>query len=163
MCIKNGTKMAKTYKLDEIDRHILKILASRGNISNIELSKAVGISPSPCLRRVKILEEQKVITGYSAHLNFNALGYELLFFVSAGIDVSTPKEKTEFEKALGKIAEVVEIYLLNSGKDYLIKLRVQNFLDYKLIVNTKLTALPHIKHIRTTKISKILKHTNFVK
>lgn len=155
--------MAKKYQLDDIDLHILEILSSQGNISNIDLSKKVGVSPSPCLRRVKILEQNKVITGYRATVNFKQLGYELLFFVSMGIDAEEPAQKKEFEQQLTKISEVVEVYLLNSERDYLVKIRVKNYLDYKLVINSKLAVLPHIKHIRTTKIAKIIKDTNFIK
>ena len=119
--------MSKKYKLDETDRKILEILAANGKISNIELAKEVGISPSPCLRRVKLLESNQYINGYHAEVNFGALGYELVFFISVNIQVQQETEKKEFEQALVAVKEILEVYTLNSGTDYLLKMVVKNY------------------------------------
>ena len=154
--------MTKKYKLDSIDIKILKVLNSNGKMSNIELSKKVGISPSPCLRRVKILEDNKIIKGYSVDIDFSFLEYNLVFFASISTNFSNNKEKELLEKELLSINEVLEVYILNSDKDYLVKIIVKNYLDYKVVVNTKLTRLPFIKNIRTTKINTTLKKSGFV-
>lgn len=153
--------MTKKHKLDSIDIKILKVLSCNAKISNLDLSKEVGISPSPCLRRVKILEEAKVIKNYGIDVEFSFLKYNLVFFASINTNFTTQQEKDTFQKELFSISEVLEIYLLNNETDYLVKFIVKDYLDYKVLVNTKLAKIPFIKNIRTTKISNTLKKSGF--
>lgn len=153
--------MTKKHKLDNIDIKIIKILSDNAKISNVDLSKKAGISPSPCLRRVKILEEAKVIKSYGVEVDFGFLEYDLVFFASISTNFTTQEEKDSFQKELFKISEILEIYLLNNEKDYLVKFIVKNYLDYKVLVNTKLARIPFIKNIRTTKINDTLKKSGF--
>lgn len=153
--------MTKKHKLDNIDIKIIKILSDNAKISNVDLSKEVGISPSPCLRRVKILEEAKVIKSYGVEVDFGFLEYDLVFFASLSTNFTTQEEKASFQKELFSISEILEIYLLNNEKDYLVKFIVKNYLDYKVLVNTKLARIPFIKNIRTTKINDTIKKSGF--
>lgn len=154
--------MSKKYKIDSVDIKILEILAKNGRISNIELSNAVGISPSPCLRRVNILIEKGIIKGFYADIDFNYLGYTLVVFASINIDIKDDSEKEEFEKQLLATEEVLEVHTLGSGKDYLVKVLVKDYSDYKIVINTKLARLPFVKNIRTTRISSSIKKSHFV-
>ncbi|MGV3278597.1 Lrp/AsnC family transcriptional regulator [Rickettsiales bacterium LUAb2] len=154
--------MSKKYKIDDIDLKILSCLAENGKMSNIELSEAVGISPSPCLRRVNILQNLGIIKGYHAEIDFSYLSYNLIVFASINISVANDDERLQFEKSLSEIKEVLEVYVLSSGTDYLIKVVVKDYADYKLVINTKLSRLSFLKNIRTTRINSVLKSSYFM-
>lgn len=154
--------MAKKYKLDEIDRKILNTLQSNGRISNIELSSIVGISPSPCLRRVKALEEEGFITGFYATLNYALFNYNLIVYASVVTKASNPKEFELFEQAITAIPNILEIYGLSNNTDYLIKIVAKDELDYHKLINESLGKVPFLSKVRTTKISKEIKRTTAV-
>ncbi len=147
----------KIFKLDDIDVKILKILQKDGRISNIDLSEQVGISPSPCLRRLRTLNEQGIIKSYYADLDEKFFGYNTTMFASITIAFENEKEKDQFEEELSKISAVREIYALSVDTDYLIKMVVKDWYDYKFIVNTKIAKVPFIKKIRTTTILRKIK------
>ena len=148
----------KIFKLDDIDIKILKILQTDGRISNIDLSEQVGISPSPCLRRLRTLKDQGIIKSYYADLDERFFGYNTTMFASITIAYASEKEKEQFEEELSKISAIREIYALAVETDYLIKMVVKDWYDYKHIVNTKIAKVPFIKKIRTTTILRTIKH-----
>ncbi|MEM1421559.1 MAG: Lrp/AsnC family transcriptional regulator, partial [Pseudomonadota bacterium] len=84
-------------KLDPIDRKILAELQEDGRMTNVDLSKRVGISAPPCLRRVRALEENGFITGYHADINARALGFEVMVFAMVGLDKQSGKDLADFE------------------------------------------------------------------
>lgn len=149
--------MKNTIKIDEIDIKILEVLQSNGRISNIELSNIVGISPSPCLRRLKSLQDNGVIKGYFADIEASVFNYNITMFASVSIDVKNESEKNAFETALANIPEIREIYALSLETDYLLKFKVKDWLDYKNIINTKVAKVPFLKRIRTTHITRVIK------
>ncbi|MFL1781366.1 Leucine-responsive regulatory protein [Candidatus Hepatincolaceae symbiont of Richtersius coronifer] len=151
--------MTKKIKLDKIDLKILYHLQQNGRISNIELSNLVGISASPCLRRLKHLQDQKVIRGIHADLNPEVFGQEVLIFASISIEVKSEKEQDQFETELTKIKEIREIYSLSLQNDYLLKVITKSLNDYKILISTRISKVPFIKKIRTTQITKIVKVT----
>lgn len=150
----------KIFKLDDIDIKILKILQKDGRISNIDLSDQVGISPSPCLRRLRTLKEQGVIKSYYADLDERVFGFNTTMFASITIAFENEEEKEQFEAELSKITAVREIYALSVETDYLIKMVVKDWYDYKHIVNNKIAKVPFIKKIRTTTILRTIKHNH---
>lgn len=139
--------------MDRIDKNILTLLQNNSRLTNQELADAVSLSPSPCLRRVKQLEEKKIIQKYVALLNPEALGIHLTVLASIGIEKHTPKEMREFEEAVKKIPEVLQCYLITGHTaDYILKIVVSNMAHYQKIL------LEHISQIKGVKTV----HSSFV-
>jgi DNA-binding Lrp family transcriptional regulator len=147
----------RAYKIDAVDMKILNALQEDGRISNIDLSTIAGISPSPCLRRLRSLQESGIIKSFSANLDETFFGYNLIMFASVSIDVQTEKQREEFENAICEIGEIKEIYCLSLDSDYLLKFLITDWLEYKRVINTKLSKVPYLKKIRTTQITRVLK------
>ncbi len=147
----------KTYKIDEIDIRILNALQDNGRISNIDLSEVAGISPSPCLRRLKSLQDNGIIKSFNAQLDESFFGLNLIMFASITIEVKSETDRTTFENELKNITEIKEAYALSLDTDYLIKMLVNDWIDYKRIINTKVAKLPFITKIRTTQINRVIK------
>lgn len=148
----------RSYKIDDIDIKILNILQDNGRISNIELSSLVGISPSPCLRRLKALQDSGIIKSFNAKLDESFFGYNLIMFASITIDVSSEQQREEFESKLSEIEEIKEIYSLSLETDYLLKFLVSDWIEYKKTINSKVAKVPYIKKIRTTQITRVIKN-----
>src|SRR5215469_12800202 len=96
------------FMLDRLDRQILALLQENGRMTNLELSEKIGLSPTPCLRRVKRLEEDGVITGYAAIVDQKAYGLPLSVFVSVRLNQQNEDHIKEFEKAVAGWHEVTE-------------------------------------------------------
>lgn len=107
--------------LDRIDRNILNELQKDGRISNVELSKRVGLSPTPCLERVRRLERQGFIQGYTALLNPHYLDASLLVFVEITLNRGAPDVFEQFNTAVQKLEEIQECHLVSGDFDYLLK------------------------------------------
>src|SRR5574343_1935590 len=102
----------KTMELDRYDRQILAALQRDGRISNQELAEQIGLSPSPCLRRVRALEEAGLIRGYRALLDAKALGYSLMALNHISMDQHTPERFQHFEREIQEVPEVLECLLI---------------------------------------------------
>ncbi len=149
--------MSKKFKLDEIDLKILSILQKNARVSNLDISDQVGISPSPCLRRVKALEEHGVIQAFYTKLSEEFFEYNLTVFATISSNASNKQEKKAFETALEKVKEILEIYALTTDTDYLLKLVVKDESHYQQILQTIIGHVPNVAKIRTTKIAKVIK------
>lgn len=108
-------------RLDRIDLKILTQLQQSGRITNVELADAVGLSPSPCLTRVKRLEKAGYITGYGAHINLHKLGEFLTVFTEVTLTEHRSGDFSRFETRIRKLDEIVECHLVSGGYDYLLK------------------------------------------
>src|SRR4249919_2958719 len=109
--------------MDRIDKKILEILQNNSQISNQELAEKVALSPSPCLRRVKQLEENNYINRYVALLNPEKIGLQLTIIVSVGLSTHDPKKMHAFEKNMKSFPEVIQCYLIaGQTADYLLKI-----------------------------------------
>lgn len=139
--------MKKT--LDRIDKKILVELQKNGRISNVELSKLVGLSPTPCLERVKRLEADGVITGYSAEINPQAVGASLLVFVEITLEKTAQDVFSEFSKSVASFDEIMECHLVSGSFDYLLKTRVKNMASYRKLLGDTLLKLPFVSASRT--------------
>src|SRR3712207_3405468 len=106
-------------ELDRIDRHILEELQADGRLSNVELAERVGLSPSPCLRRVKLLERAGIVRGYSAQLRQEALGLDLTVFVAVDLETHGGTIASEFRTAVLAMREVIACYIVSGDSDYL--------------------------------------------
>ncbi len=108
--------------IDEIDRRILKALMADGRLSNVDLAKKVGLSPSPCWQRVRRLENEGIIAGYTAVLNLEALGFGEIVWVEVSLDHHDKEAVDGFGKVLASIPEVLEVYLMAGDYDFLVKI-----------------------------------------
>jgi DNA-binding Lrp family transcriptional regulator len=150
--------MISNTELDEIDCRILDALQQQGRISILDLAERVGLSPTPCARRVKRLEDIGVIEGYMAVLNPKSLGIGLDVFVNVRLRSSTRKEIDNFEQAIQGMPEVVECYLVTGSYDYLLHLRVADVDMFKDFVRQRLI---NIASVGETLSSISLEQTKF--
>lgn len=157
-------KSKRKYKLDDIDIAILNTLQQNARISNIDLANIVGVSASPCLRRVKNLIDSNIIDSFQTNLNKVYFGYSLTVFASITIDQVSQEIKLLIERELALIEQVQEVYNLHTETDYLIKIIAKDIDDYKAIIHDRIsTKIPNIKAIRTTQIKKIIKQDSSLK
>lgn len=126
--------MRPAPKLDRIDLKILAKLQQAGRITNVELADEVGLSPSPCLTRLKRLEQAGYITGYGAHINLNKLGEFLTVFTEITLTEHRRGDFSRFEARIAKLDEVVECHLVSGGYDYLIKFVARGVAHYQSII-----------------------------
>ncbi|HET9628347.1 MAG TPA: Lrp/AsnC family transcriptional regulator [Novosphingobium sp.] len=126
--------MLPAPKLDRIDLKILAKLQQSGRITNVELADAVGLSPSPCLTRVKRLEQAGYITGYGAHINLNKLGEFLTVFTEITLSEHRRGDFSRFEARIAKLDEIVECHLVSGGYDYLLKFVARGVAHYQSII-----------------------------
>ena len=135
--------------LDSIDRRILAALQKDGRIQNIGLAEKVGLSPSPCLRRVKILETNGTIRGYAALLDRAAVGLPLTIFCRVTLDRQDKAGVEGFAAAIAKVPEVLECYLMAGTYDYLLKVAAIDLDDYQRFQMAHLTPLPGVRNVVT--------------
>lgn len=156
--------LVKTPKhLDKIDRNILDTLQNQGRISNVELAKTVGLSASPCLERVKRLEEQGYIKGYFASLNPEKLGAAMLVFVEITLEKTSPDVFAEFSAAVQLHHDIQECHLVSGDFDFLIKTRVADMSSYRKLLGDTLLRLPGVSASRTYVVMEEVKSTQRVR
>ncbi|WP_181700643.1 Lrp/AsnC family transcriptional regulator [Chthonobacter albigriseus] len=134
---------------DEIDRRILRALQDDGRLSNVELADKVGLSASPCLRRVRRLEEAGVITGYRASLDRAALGLGLTVFVNVKVERHDEEYATAFRNALLALPEVISAHLVSGEADFLLQVVLPDLAAYEMFLVKTLLRLPGVKDIRS--------------
>jgi len=120
--------------IDGIDRHILESLQRDGRLSNADLAEKVGLSASPCWRRVKALEEGRVIKGYVALIDAKAVGLPVSVFMSVSLTTQVQSALQRFEKAVQQRPEVMECYLMTGDSDYLLRVVVPDLEAYERFV-----------------------------
>ena len=130
--------------LDRIDKKILETLQKHGRMTNADLSKKVGLSPTPCLARVKKLEENGTIMGYSARVNPSAVGLEICVYVLVQIDRHTRQAGDEFAQAVAEIASIYECHMISGKQDYLLRIFARDLKHYEELVKDQISELPHI-------------------
>lgn len=126
--------MVGTPKLDRIDINILSTLQTQGNITNVNLAEAVGLSPSPCLQRVKRLEKAGYIQNYRAVINLKKLAEHVTVFTEVTLADHRRKDFVRFESEIRKHDNVVDCYLLSGGYDYLLKFVARGVSQYQEIM-----------------------------
>jgi len=156
--------LVKTPKhIDKIDRRILIELQKNSKISNIELSKLVGLSPSPCLERVRRLESQGYILAYQARLDPNLLGAAMLVFVEITLTKTSVDIFAEFSAAVQEHEDIQECHLVSGNFDFLLKTRVADMSSYRKLLGDTLLRLPGVSESRTYVVMEEVKHTNSIK
>lgn len=135
--------------LDTTDRRMLALLQEDGRITNQELSQKIGLSPTPCLRRLKRLEETGVIQGYSAIVDPKAYGLPFSVFVSVRLIQQNQEHIAEFEKAVESWGEVAECYLMTGTQDYLLRVLTDGIDGYERFLKQKVTRLKCIQSVES--------------
>lgn len=135
--------------LDAIDRCIVAELQADGRLSNVELADKVGLSPSPCLRRVKRLEQEGYIEGYRAALRRDRIGLGFSVFLGVKIDGHTNERAMKFEKAVVEMPEVIACHLVSGEADYFLEIVVPDLPGYQRFLVGKLLNLPIVREVRS--------------
>ena len=136
--------------LDHIDRKILRALLSDGKISVGELAEKVGLSPSPCARRVRLLEKAGVIKGYAAIVDQKKVGLPISAFASIKLERQREEDLDRFEEAVSRWPEVLDCYLMTGQRDYLMRIVAADLEAYERFIKDKLTRLENIASIETS-------------
>jgi len=138
-------------ELDRIDRQILEVLQQDGRINNQDLADRVGLSPSPCLRRVRALEESGLISGYRALLDAKKLGLSLMALVHISMDQHTPERFANFEASVQVLPEVLECLLITGqAADYQLKLVVRDMDHFQALLLGKLTRIQGVTGVHSS-------------
>ena len=136
--------------LDRIDRNILRHLQANARLTNVELADAVGLSASPCLRRVKQLEADGIVQGYVTLVNQNALGLPVSVFVNVTLERQVEKALERFEAAIRERPEVMECYLMTGDADYLLRVVTADLDAYQRFLLEHLTKIPGVASIKSS-------------
>ncbi|MFF2325022.1 MULTISPECIES: Lrp/AsnC family transcriptional regulator [unclassified Streptomyces] len=141
--------MSNEFVLDAVDREILFHLRQDGRLTNVELAKRVGLTPPPCLRRLKRLEEAGVITGYRAVINSEAIGRGLEVMIDVEVYANDLKTIEALEDTLASYEEVVEFRRMFGRPDYFLRVAVADHAAYEAFLTGKLTGLPGILRVES--------------
>jgi Lrp/AsnC family transcriptional regulator, leucine-responsive regulatory protein len=135
--------------MDETDRMILEHLQADGRLPNVELAGRVRLSPSPCLRRLKRLEDDGTIRGYRAILDRRRIGLDLTVFVEVKVTGHSQQRNAEFEKAVNEIDAVVACHMVAGSGDFLLEVVVADLAAYERLLVETLLALPGVSDLRS--------------
>ena len=145
--------------LDKLDRHILRILQVEGRISMKDLGERVGLSVTPCIERVKRMERDGVISGYSARVDPASLGATLLVFVEITLNQKSATAFEQFRREVLRIPEVQECHLVSGDFDYLIKARIHEMAEYRKLLGDMLLELPGAAQSKSYVVMEEIKET----
>ena len=138
-------------QIDRYDRQILQLLQQDGRISNQELADKIGLSPSPCLRRVRALEEAGLIVGYQVLLDAKKLGLSLMALIHISMDQHTPERFNAFEAQIAEIPEVLECLLITGqSADYQLKVVVKDMDAYQELLLNRITRIPGVTGVHSS-------------
>ncbi|MDJ0739767.1 MAG: Lrp/AsnC family transcriptional regulator [Gammaproteobacteria bacterium] len=138
-------------RIDSYDRRILDVLQREGRISNQDLAERIGLSPSPCLRRVRALEQAGVIAGYRAVLDAGSLGLTLLALIHISMDRHTPERFANFEDKVAALPEVLECLLITGQEaDYQLKVIVRDMEAYQALLLNKITRIDGVSGVHSS-------------
>lgn len=136
--------------LDAIDRKILRALQANGKISIGDLAERVGLSPSPCARRVRLLETAGIIKGYAAIVDQKKVGLPISAFASIKLERQREEDLDRFEEAVSRWPEVLDCYLMTGQRDYLMRIVAADLEAYERFIKDRLTRLENIASIETS-------------
>lgn len=148
-------------ELDRIDVAMLEHLQRDGRATTIELGNAVGLSPSPCHRRQRILEEQGIIQRYVALLDQERVGLPVNVFVSVELTGQSDEQLGAFERAVAECAEVMECYIMTGTSDFLLRVVAADLATYEAFLRARLTRMPFVRSIRSAfALKRVIYRTN---
>ena len=136
-------------RLDLIDKKILNKLQENGRISNVDLSKSVGISPPPCLRRVRILAEKGYIKGYHAEINASKLGYGVYVFAMVTLKNQDQASINAFDAHLSKFPIIREAHLLTGDADFMLRIVAKDWDAYQEFLTKDLLSVPNVVSVKS--------------
>lgn len=137
-------------QLDAIDRKILRVLQTDGKISVADLAQKVGLSPSPCSRRIGLLEKAGIIKGYAAIVDQKKVGLPISAFASIKLERQREEDLDRFEEVVARWPEVLDCYLMTGQRDYLMRIVAADLEAYERFIKDKLTRLENIASIETS-------------
>ncbi len=144
-------------KIDAIDRQIMAELQGDGRMTNVELSKRLGISAPPCLRRVRTLEEDGYIRGYHADVDARALGFEVMVFAMVGLSSQAEADLRAFEDKARSWPLVRECHMLNGEIDFLLKCVAPDLSTFQSFLTGQLTSAPNVASVKTSLVIRAAK------
>ena len=145
--------------LDRTDRRILECLQADGRISNVQLARKVNLTPTPCIERVKRLERQGYIRGYTALLDPELVDAGLLVFVEIDLSHKSPDAFRKFREEARRLTEIMDCHLVSGNFDYLIKARVKDMKAYRRLLGDKILPLPGVSGSRSYVVMEEVKET----
>ena len=137
-------------KLDTIDQRNLAALQGNARLSNVELAQHAGLSPSPCLRRVRTLEDEGIIKGYAALVDQEAVGLPVSVFVMVSLEKQVEHALELFEERVRALPEVMECYLMTGDSDYLLRVVTRDLQAYERFLMLQLTKFPGVSSIKSS-------------
>ena len=146
--------------IDIKDQKIIRALQRNGRMTNQDLAAEVNLSPSPCLRRLKLLETSGVITGYSANIDAEAYGIPVTVFVHIKLASHAEAAVQQFEAAIAQVDQVLECYVMTGASDYLLRVVVADLAGYEDFVRKKLQSIGSIASIDSSFVYGTVKKTN---
>lgn len=144
--------------MDSKDRQILRELQGDGRLTNQDLSERVNLSPSPCLRRVRLMEEQGIIKGYTALVDQKAWGLPVTVFIRLKLERHSDEAVNAFEQAIIAMPQVMDCWLMTGRSDYLLRVIAADLDDYERFVRRELQRVPGIASIDTSFAYGSVKH-----
>ena len=152
-------RSASPRPLDRTDRLILEVLQEDGRIPNVALARRVNLTPTPCLERVRRLERDGYIRGFTALLNPERVDAGLLIYVEISLQNTTPDAFREFRRQAREIEEIQECHLISGNFDYLIKARVRDMQEYRRLLGEKILTLPGVSDSRSNVVMEEVKES----
>lgn len=149
-------------KLDNIDIDILETLQQSGRLTNVALAKQIGLSATPCLERVKALESEGLIAGYSANLSASRLGLGLTVFIQILLERTSEEAFGGFRDAIQRIPEIQECHMVAGGFDYLLKVRVPDMAAYRIFLGEVLAGVPGIRETHSYPVMEEIKDSGVI-
>ena len=149
-------------KLDEYDKLIIKYYQEDSSISNIELSKKIGLAPSSCLLRVRSLKESKILKQFTEVVDEKLLGFEITCFVKVAMAPLNRETSSRFIEEVNKIPEVTECYTITGDSAFLLKIVAKNFQYYRNFIFDKLLSVPNVSNVETSIVVGTEKKTNLI-
>jgi DNA-binding Lrp family transcriptional regulator len=136
--------------LDTIDRQLLSELQADGRVTNVELAQRVGLTPPPCLRRVRALEDAGVIRGYHADLDASKLNFAITVFALVSLKSQAEEALRQFESHMRTLPEVRECHMLNGEIDFILKIVSRDLQSFQEFLTSKLTPAPNVGSVKTS-------------
>lgn len=148
--------------MDAIDRKIIRALQQDARLTNQDLANRVGLSASPCLRRVRKLEQDGILAGYTALVDQEKFGLPINVFVNIRLEKPSTETISAFEKAIENIDAVVECYLMTGNRDYLLRVVSSDLKSYEHLVRDRLTTIPGVLSLESSFAFGQVKRTNIL-
>jgi Lrp/AsnC family leucine-responsive transcriptional regulator len=137
-------------KLDEFDYKIIRLLIQDARQTHLEISDKIGLSPSPCARRIRKLEDAGLITGYTAKIDESMLGFDFTVFVSIKLDRQIDENLVDFEKNILRYPEVLDCWLMTGTYDYLLRVAVRDLNEFEHFLTGRLTKVSGVASIESS-------------